>query len=208
MKLHPANRLALWFWLASLLPWLERQLLFAIVILIGLFALLFARTRFLRALPRLRWLLLAMGAVYGWTTPGQYLWSGWFSPTYEGLWLGGAQIARLFAVMASLQILLTKMDRPAIFAGLHVLAGPFDWLGLSRNRMALRLTLTLEMMENLLEERRPFRHLMHELQETHHAERRVALPVNAMSPVQRLFLLGVLGSIVLTLWFGGFGLWE
>ncbi len=207
MKLHPANRLALWFWLASLLPWLERQLLFAIVILIGLFALAFARTRFLRALPRLRWLLLAMGAIYGWTTPGQYLWSGWFSPTREGLWLGLAQIARLFAVMASLQILLTKMDRPAIFAGLHVLAKPFDWLGLSRNRMALRQTLTLEMMENLLEERRPLRHLMHELQETHHAERSVALPVSVMSFGQKLFLLGVLGGIVLTLWFGGFGLW-
>lgn len=164
----------------------------------------------MRALPRMRWLLLAMGLVYGWTTPGEYLWSAWFSPTFEGVWLGVAQMIRLLAVAASLQLLLTNMDRPAIFSGLHALAKPLDWLGVSRNRMALRLTLTLEMMENLLETRQPIKHLMFELYHPMdaHAERVVHLPVLSVSVPQQLLLLVQLSGVVATLFLGGFGAWA
>lgn len=210
MQLHPANRLALWFWLASLLPWLERQFLYGVAAsLLGL-TLIFARARFLRALPRMRWLLLALGAIYGWTSPGEYLWSGWFSPTYEGLQLGLAQTMRLLAIAASLQLLLTKLDRPAIFAGLHTLAKPLDWLGLSRDRMALRLTLTLEMMENLLETRQPIKQLMHELHTPlqQHVVREVQLPILPISPIQQGILGLQLIGAGMTLWLGGFGAWA
>lgn len=163
----------------------------------------------MRALPRIRWLLITLGAIYGWTTPGEYVWSGWLAPTFEGLVLGAAQMTRLLVIAASLQLLLTNMSRASIFAGLHTLARPLEWLGVSRNRMALRLTLTLEMMENLLETRQPIKHLMYELQQPLdvHAERTVLLPVLPMSPMQQGMLLVQLMCIALMLWFGGFGSW-
>lgn len=210
MKLHPANQLALWLWLASLLPWLERQFLYGATALVALLAFLLARSRLKRSLPRLRWLLLAVGGVYGWTTPGEYLWSGWLSPTHEGLLLGADQILRLFAVAASLQVLLTRLDRSAIFAGLHALAAPLDWLGLSRDRMALRLTLTLEMMENLLEMRQSLAQLIVELKSfpVVEEERTTVLQVQAMGWLQRGMLVLVLLGVSATLYLGGTGAWA
>lgn len=163
----------------------------------------------MRALPRMRWLLVALGAIYAWTTPGEYVWSGWLAPTYEGISLGAAQMTRLLVIAASLQLLLTNMSRASIFAGLHALAYPLDWLGVSRNRMALRLTLTLEMMEKLLETRQPIKHLMHELQQPMdaHAERVVLLPVLPMSLMQQGLLLVQLLAIASMFWLGGFGAW-
>lgn len=208
--MHPANRLALWLWLASLLPWLGRLFLYGLTALIVLTALWFCRSRFFRALPRIRWLLLAVGAIYGWTTPGEYLWSGWFAPTWEGLELGGAQILRLLAIAASLQILLTGMSRTAIFSGLYTLFAPLEWLGIPRQHAAMRLSLTLEMVENILEVKQPLKHLMHELNAPakEHGERTVCLVIQPVGWAQGAALVMLLGLSVLTIWLGGFGGWS
>lgn len=208
--MHPANRLALWLWLASLLPWLERPFLYVLAISVVLGAFWFCRSRFLRALPRIRWLLLAVGIIYGWTTPGEYLWSGWLAPTREGVWLGVAQMLRLLAIAASLQILLTGMSRTAIFSGLYTLSAPLEWLGLSRRLAAMRLSLTLEMVENTLEMQQPLKRLMHELNmpASIHHERAVHLTIQPMTWKQRLLLGQLLCLTVLTLWLGGFGVWS
>lgn len=163
----------------------------------------------MRALPRMRWLLIALGAIYAWTTPGEYVWSGWLAPTYEGINLGMAQITRLVVIAASLQLLLTNMSRASIFAGLHTLAYPLEWLGVSRDRIALRLTLTLEMMEKLLETRQSLKHLMHELQQPMdaHAERVVLLSVLPLSLIQQGLLLAQLLGVASMFWLGRFGAW-
>lgn len=207
--IHPVNRLAFWLGLIALLPLLERQFLYVLGVAVVLMAVIKARERFLRTLPRVKWLMIALGLVYGWTTPGEYYWSAWFSPTREGVWMGIAQMTRLLVIIASLQVLLTNMKRPAIFAGLHVLARPLEWLGVSRNRMALRLTLTLEMMEKLLEDRHSIKHLMYELQRPldQHGERVVSLTVLPMSWVQQFFLLLQLLCVIGMLCMGGFGSW-
>ena len=208
--MHPANRLALWLWLASLLPWLERFSLYLLSALVVLGAFYLCRQRFLRALPRIRWMLLAVGVIYGWTTPGEYLWSGWLAPTREGLWLGVAQMLRLLAIAASLQILLTGMSRAAIFSGLYTLSVPLEWLGLSRRHAAMRLSLTLEMVENILEMQQPLKQLMHELNEpaNDQGERSVILAVHPMAWGQGLLLALLLCLSGLTIWLGGFGGWS
>jgi len=210
IKLHPVNQLAFWLWLTSLLPWLERQWLYCIAAIMVFWALIGAKARFLRAMPRVRWLLVALGAVYGWTTPGEYIWPGWFAPTWEGIELGFAQMTRLLVIVASLQLLLTNMKRPAIFAGLHALVRPLEWFGLSRDRMALRLALTLEMMEKLLESHMPIRHLMYELQQPldMHAEREVMLPILPMRLAQRCVLIIQVLGMTAMFWLGGFGAWA
>lgn len=210
LKLHPVNQLAFWLWLTSWLPWLERQWLYGVAMIVVIWTLLVARERFFRAMPRVRWLLIALGAVYGWTTPGQYVWSGWFAPTQEGILLGLAQVTRLLVIVASLQVLLTNMKRPAIFAGLHAFMRPLGWFGLSRDRMALRLALTLEMMEKLLETRLSVRHLIFELQQPveQHAAREVLLPVVSMSVLQQVLLAAQMVGILAMLWLGGYGSWA
>lgn len=210
LKLHPVNKLAFWLWLTSWLPWLERQWLYGVAVLILAWALLYARERFIRSLHRVRWLLIALGLVYGWTTPGEYFWSGWFAPTREGVVLGAAQVVRLLVIVASLQLLLTNMKRPAIFAGLYALVRPLEFFGLSRDRMALRLALTLEMMEKLLESHFTIRHLMQELQQPAemHAQRMVTLPVLPMSGLQQGVLVIQVSGILAMLWLGGYGAWA
>ena len=123
--------------------------------------------------------------------------------------MGVAQMIRLLVISASLQLMLTNMTRAAIFAGLHALAHPLEWFGVSRNRMALRLTLTLEMMENLLEDRHSIKHLMHELQRPldEHAERIVTLPVLPVTWIQQILLFAQLLCVASMLWLGGFGAW-
>lgn len=207
--MHPANRLALWFWVASLLPLLERQFLYLATGTLLLLALRFAKNRFFKALPRIRWILLALGVVYGWTTPGEYLWPSHLSPTHEGLFLGLEQMVRLLGLITSLQILLATMSRPEIFAGLHVLAKPINYLGLSRDRIALRLSLALEMTEALFEKKQPIKQLMHELHTPmhSHALQQVVLPVLPMSIWQHILLLFILGMIIGILALAGASKW-
>lgn len=207
--MHPANRLALWFWVASLLPLLERHFLFGAAGILVLLACRFAKVRFFSALPRIRWILLAVGMVYGWSTPGEYLWAYRLSPTWEGLYLGVEQMMRLLGLIASLQILLALMNRPAIFAGLYVLARPTKLLGLSRDRMALRLCLALEMTEALLEKKQPIRQLMHELHTPmhSHATQKIVLPVLPMSVNQKMLLLLICGMTVTMLVLVGANKW-
>jgi energy-coupling factor transporter transmembrane protein EcfT len=199
---------ALWLWLVSFLPWLERLPLFAASSVLLVLALRFARLRLLRALPRLRWLLLAMLLVYAWATPGQYLWAGMLAPTREGLLLGGEQVLRIITVIASLQVLLQSMSRGELFAGLYALARPLEWFGLSRERLAVRLALTIEMTEVLLQEKMSFRRLLQELQQdTPLSARTVHLQVVIWTQNQKSLLVTLLALIVLSFWLGRHGAW-
>lgn len=136
-----------------MLPWLERQFLYGLTFCILVASLCFAKAHFLRALPRVRWLLITVGVVYAWSTPGEYYWSGWMSPTYEGVRLAFFQVLRLFIVIASLQILLANLSRSDLFSALYIFAKPLKYIGLSREILALRMTLTLERVEVLLEKK-------------------------------------------------------
>ncbi|MBE9609627.1 CbiQ family ECF transporter T component [Chitinilyticum piscinae] len=159
--MHAVNILALWFWLAVMLAGLGRQSLYMLVALVLLAALLLLRERLFKALRRMKWLLLAVVLVYGWSTPGWYLWTGGFAPTREGLVLGLEQALRLLALVAGLQFVLARLDRPALFGALFQLAWPLQWL-LNRERLAVRLALTLDFTDRLLEERRSFSALLDE----------------------------------------------
>jgi len=171
-------------------------------------AMRFALARLRRAFPRLRWLLLAMLVIYAWMTPGQYLWSGWLAPTREGLYLGSEQILRILAVIASLQLLLQNLSRGELFAGLFALARPLDWFGMSRERVAVRLVLTMEMTETLLEEKMSFRRLLRELDQADgQAPRIVYLTIIPWSIWQRCLLVLFVCLMGLSFWLGRHGAW-
>lgn len=163
------------------------------------------RARMLRMLRRVRVLLAAIILVYGWSTPGLYVWPGWLSPTREGLWFGLIQGLRLLAVLTSLQWLLRTLKRDDLFAGVYLLAAPLGWLGVNRQRWALRLALTMDYAETLLAERQDWRSLWQQLANPAADEPEKAvvvdLRIRALSPVQTSLMFLLLVSIVLTLLF-------
>lgn len=142
---HPASLLLLWgvaVLSASTRP--PAFLLWSVPAVLLLAAALSA-FRWRRLFWRSRWLLVAVFACLAWLTPGQPV--AWTGMTYEGLESAAEQLGRLLLVLASVAILLDMLDPPRLIAGLRILAAPLAVLGLDRDRLAVRLDLTLRYLE-------------------------------------------------------------
>jgi energy-coupling factor transport system permease protein len=57
-------------------------------------------------------------------------------------------LARLLAVLAGLAVLLDRLPRAQLISGLYTLAYPLHYLGVPRERIAVRLALTLDYAES------------------------------------------------------------
>jgi len=103
-------------------------------------------------IKRTRWIMVVLLFIYAYTTPGGAVLSqfGTWSPTWEGLSDGATQLGRLLSVLAGLAILLTLLPQARLISGLYSLMYPLRWLGLSRERFAVRLALTLENAESAM----------------------------------------------------------
>jgi len=150
--LHPAAQILLWTFLTVALQWAKPFLLAMMggVLLLG--ALILAASRLLQLLRRTRWIMLSLLLIYAWTTPGMPLFETLpqWSPTLEGVQDGALQLGRLLCSLAALAILLSRLDTPRLISGLYWLCGPLQWLGLVRERMAVRLALTLHYAESAM----------------------------------------------------------
>lgn len=112
-----------------------------------LFALLLSARKLMQLLRRTRWIMLSLLLIYAYSTPGQPLFDTPFSPSREGLSDGVLQLTRLLAALAGLAILLDRLHRQQLIAGLYTLFAPLQWMGVSRERVAVRLALTLHYAE-------------------------------------------------------------
>jgi energy-coupling factor transport system permease protein len=126
--------------------------LIALGLLICTVALRQDSAQFLRLLRRTRWIALSLLLVYAWATPGRAVMDGMgiWSPTWEGLQDGTLQLGRLLCALAGLAVLLASLARERLIAGLYALAWPMRFFGLSRERFAVRLALTLEYAEKTM----------------------------------------------------------
>ncbi len=97
-------------------------------------------------LRRTRWLLLTMLVMFGWFTPGTPL-SGIPGASQEGLLLAADNIARLLIALAALAMLLKSLTPAELVAGMRSLLAPIAFLGIPRDRIAVRLALTLREVE-------------------------------------------------------------
>jgi len=149
MKFHPAAQiLSLCLLVVSMQAMtLGPLIMTAGMVLLGAFA--FSRQKFIQLLRRTRWIILSLLLIYAYTTPGQPLFDplGSFSPSSEGIADGMLQLFRLLAALAGLAILLDHLQTKQLIAGLYFLFAPLQWMGLSRDRIAVRLALTLEYTE-------------------------------------------------------------
>jgi energy-coupling factor transporter transmembrane protein EcfT len=106
---------------------------------------------FIKLMRRARWLLLSLLLIYAYATPGEYLSAvpeAW-APTWEGLQSGLLQAGRLTAMLAALAILLARSTREEIMVGIYLLLQPLRVLGVSPERFAVRLWLTLHYVETM-----------------------------------------------------------
>ncbi len=151
MKLnpHPSSQILVWVLLALLAQHLKALALLALTIIAFSFALRLSAAQLLSLLRRTRWILFSLLLIYAYATPGAALWAqlGFLSPTREGLLDGLLQLGRLVSVLSGLAILLALLPQSQLISGLYTLVYPLRWLGLSRERVAVRLALTLEYAE-------------------------------------------------------------
>ena len=149
MQFHPAAQILTWCLLVAAMQILAPGLLMIAAGLFLLCAVAVSRHKFMQLVRRTRWIMLSLLLIYAYSTPGQPLSDalGMFGPSREGLADGALQLARLLAVLAGLAILLDRLHRQQLIAGLYTLFAPLQWLGLSRERFAVRLALTLHYAE-------------------------------------------------------------
>lgn len=147
MRLHPATQILIWCLLVATMQFLPAVRLLVAASLVLLMAFALSHRKFIQLLRRTRWVMLSLWLIYAFTTPGDALLDVWFSPSREGVLEGGLQMMRLLAALAGLAILLDRLPRQQLMAGLYSLFMPLQWLGWSRERVAVRLALTLHYAE-------------------------------------------------------------
>lgn len=193
MRLHPATQILCWCALVAALQVLAASRLLALGGLVLLCAFALSPRKFLQLLRRTRWIMLSLWAIYAYCTPGQALFDdlGAFSPSREGLLDGGLQLMRLLAALAALALLLDRLHRQQLMAGLYALFAPLQWLGLSRERLAVRLALTLHYAEAaMLRERRNWQAVLGGLFEPGgETDRTIALPLCRFTAADLLLAL-------------------
>lgn len=142
---HPASLLLTWLSFALILQWAHFPLLVALALTSVLLAGRFAYERSRTLLWRSRWLLLSLGILFFFATPGEYLPGIWGSMglTYEGMQHGSEQLSRLLAMLASLALLHQRLGTQGLLAGFYWLLRPFAW----RVTTVVRLMLVLEFVE-------------------------------------------------------------
>lgn len=199
MKFHPAAQILAWCLLVAIMQMLPPVPLAAAAgsVLVCAFAL--SRHKFIQLLRRTRWIMLSLLLIYAYSTPGQPLFGGFgsFSPTREGLGDGALQLARLLAALAALAILLDRLHRQQLIAGLYTLFAPLQLIGLSRERVAVRLALTLHYAEVVMLRGTGWLETLHSLFEPHgESARQTELPLYRFT----LRDAALLGGGLLMLW--------
>jgi len=149
VKFHPAAQILTWCFLVAIMQFLTLEILLVAAGFVLLFALLLSAHKLLQLLRRTRWIMLSLLIIYAYSTPGQPLLDalGMFGPSREGLGDGVLQLTRLLAALAGLAILLDRLHRQQLIAGLYTLLAPLQLIGVSRERVAVRLALTLHYAE-------------------------------------------------------------
>ena len=148
--MHPAVRLLFWAGLVMLGQSLEAWWLAGFSLLTLVLGGLLAGVHLRRLMRRARFLILTIALLFACGTPGEALLPllGAASPTMAGLEMAVQHCARLALVLALLALLFQTTTASQLVAGVFGLLKPFSPLGLSRERVALRLMLVLQYAED------------------------------------------------------------
>ena len=120
--------------------------LFLSGLVLSLLALAVSGSHLRLLLRRSRWLLLAMLVMFGWLTPGTPL-ANIPGASLEGLLLAADNVVRLLIALATVALILKALPVPELVAGMRSLMAPLTLFGIPRDRIAVRLALTLNAVE-------------------------------------------------------------
>ena len=100
-------------------------------------------------LRRTRWILISVLLIYAYSSPGEPLLPqlGVFSPVTDGIVDGMIQLAKLVGMLSILSVILNILTQSQFITGLYVILTPLSLLGISRERIAVRLALVLSYSE-------------------------------------------------------------
>lgn len=200
MRLHPATQILIWGMLVAVMQFIQPSRVLIAGVLMLLLAFLLSQHKFLQLLRRTRWIMFSLLLIYAYTTPGEAVSTGlgMLSPSREGLQAGGVQLLRLLVALAGLAILLDRLHRQKLMAGLYTLFAPLQWLGFSRERLAVRLALTLHYAEvamlRTLSWQDHLRSLAAQDEEDRMGERTMVLPIYPFTRAD-MMLLASLGFL-------------
>lgn len=182
MRIHPALLILSWCVFVSYMqrtPFVVLLVLATLTLVLGGWL---AGSKLLQLLRRTRWIMLSLLCIYAYSTPGQPVIAelGSWSPVYEGMQDGAMQLLRLLAALASLAVLLDGLHRLELIAGLYSLFAPLRYMGVSRERCAIRLALTLQYAEvAMLRSHAHWQDALHGLFETPAvAQQHITLPLH------------------------------
>lgn len=146
---HPSVRLTLWGAATVYAQTLDGAPLATVAAVVLAVSAVVAPRRLYVLLRRARWLLLSIGLLFAFATPGEVLLPalGPAAPTYEGVQLAGTHLGRLAIVLALVAALMRFAQPEELVSALHGLLRPLTILGLPRDRIALRLMLVLRYVD-------------------------------------------------------------
>ena len=171
MKFHPTAQILTWSILVIALQMLTVKTLFMVAGTVLLWALLVSADKLKQLVRRTRWIMMSLVLIYAFSTPGQPLLKmlGDWGPSWEGVTGGAVQLLHLLAVISGLAILLDRLGRDQLIAGLYTMFAPLQWIGLSRERFAVRVALTLHYAEaSMLHEAPVWKDSLRSMFETNH----------------------------------------
>lgn len=103
-------------------------------------------------LKRLKWLFVSILVVYLFFTPGQLLVPGLlWGPTLEGLMQGLLRIAALVLLVVAVNLLIAGTQQEEFLSAILWCLRPLSIFGISHERMAIRITLTLDAVSQVRE---------------------------------------------------------
>lgn len=145
-SLHPVSVLFLALAVLGAVSVRSGEILFSTCSLVALLAWKFAPLRFRQLLRRSRWLLLSMLLIFSFLTPGTHI---RYLPgmSSEGMLIAVEQAARLLLAIGVLALLLTRLNPGQLISAMHTALAPFRYCGIDRDRIAVRIALTLEAVE-------------------------------------------------------------
>lgn len=200
---NPALLILAWVALVIELQMMKPIGLLTMLVVFLIAAMAISASRLLSLLRRTRWIMIPLILIYAYTIPGTpvLVQMAALSPTSEGLREGLIQLARLASVLASLSILLSCLDQQKLVGGLYTLAYPLRFIGLSRERIAVRIALTLQYAESSVQNSfRDWRcSIEHMLAPIPDGQTKIELPVIQFTRLDRLWLTAGCATLLLVL---------
>ncbi len=149
---HPAVVILLWAFLVVAMQVQGAGALLATGLPLVAVAITLCARQLVAILRRTRWIMVSLMLIYAYVTPGEPLWieAGMVSPTREGVSDGLLQLARLAFSLTGLSIVLHLLSLSELIGGVYALTQPLRYLGVSPERIAVRLALTLYYVESAM----------------------------------------------------------